>query len=467
MIQKNSFYILVLGLFLIVSGHAIFAKTMFVDGLFYSTIARNLAVHKGGIWHLFFTETLFREFHEHPPLAMWLQSKFFSVLGTSWWVDKVYSMSTYIFIAFGIRKCWKHIGQNTETTWSVYCFWLFVPAVFWAFGNNLLENTLAIFTTFSVGLNLMSIEKKQPTYIFLAGLFLALAFLTKGFVALFPLSFFFFYWLIFQRLTLGKMFLYSLLYLVGFLLPLLLIFVFNNEAWESIKAYFSIQVLNSIKNIVTVDSRFFILKRLLSELLIPLFIMGIIFVSFYQQRKTLKPSSEQKKWAYLFLALGLSGVLPIMVSMKQSGFYILATYPFFAVSFALFTQAHFKKIQRLFAQKKLLSMSAMVIFLSGLMLTLSSWNTYGKDAEKVKDMEQILRTVSHHQTIDIPLIMNTDWALIAYYYRFGFVSLRATEYPSKPYLLINTKDCIGYSIPKNYRLMPLKTTTFKLYQRLK
>ena len=39
-----------------------------------------------------------------------------------------------------------------------------------------------------------------------------------------------------------------------------------------------------------------------------------------------------KAWFYVFLIMGLVGVLPIMVSVKQRDFYMLSALPFFALA---------------------------------------------------------------------------------------------------------------------------------------
>jgi hypothetical protein len=258
----------------------------------------------------------------------------------------------------------------------------------------------------------------------------------------------------------------SALYFVGFLVPLILLLIFNSEALEFFQKYFSIQVLNSLKNVVTVNSRFFIIKRLVSELIVPFVILTIVSITLYKYRRALKPTSEQKKWAYLFLCLGMTAVLPIMISMKQSGFYILASYPLFAIAFALFFQPYFKKINQVLVSKKGFRMSAIILFIAGMVYSLNSWNHYGKDAERVKDVELILNTITPGQTINISMEMNEDWALFAYFYRFGFVSLKATDQPSLAYLLINPLESNSFVAPGNYRLIPLKTKLFHLYHRI-
>ena len=50
---------------------------------------------------------------------------------------------------------------------------------------------------------------------------------------------------------------------------------------------------------------------------------------------------------FTFLALGPSGLVPIMVSLKQSGFYIVPSLPIIAISFVLFLNFSFSNtIQR-------------------------------------------------------------------------------------------------------------------------
>ena len=63
-----SLYIIVILLFLGFC-HELWSEGMFMDGLYYATIANNLANNIGSFWFLHFTNTEFPIFHEHPPLA--------------------------------------------------------------------------------------------------------------------------------------------------------------------------------------------------------------------------------------------------------------------------------------------------------------------------------------------------------------------------------------------------------------
>ena len=52
-------------------------RGMFVDGVTYAAIARNLAEGRGTFWSPHYTATLYSIFHEHPPLGLWLESLWF------------------------------------------------------------------------------------------------------------------------------------------------------------------------------------------------------------------------------------------------------------------------------------------------------------------------------------------------------------------------------------------------------
>jgi 4-amino-4-deoxy-L-arabinose transferase-like glycosyltransferase len=67
-------------------------------------------------------------------------------------------------------------------------FWVIIPLVSWSASNNMLENTMMIFTSFSILLFIRAVNENRYLFYFLGGVMLFLGFLTKGFVSLFPLS---------------------------------------------------------------------------------------------------------------------------------------------------------------------------------------------------------------------------------------------------------------------------------------
>ncbi len=458
-------YLLVFGLFLFATGHVLFSKYMFMDGLFYTTIARNISIGDCSLWHLKFTNTFFTEFHEHPPLAMFIESLYFDLFGYNWFVDKFYSFSTYIFTAVVIHKIWKLVNPNYAISWLIILFWLFTPVVFWAVGNNMLENTMTIFILLSVYFLLRNIINQRGYFIILAGIFIVLGFLTKGFVALFPISFFFIHFLVFRNFSIVSMILKSLLLIAACVISLLLLFLLQPQALEAMKDYVSVQVINSLNNVVTVESRFFIVKRLLSELLAVLILLAILYFFTRKKGGRLNSNKFQKKWALFFIFFGLTGVLPIMVSMKQSGYYILPSYPLLIIGIAsLFIQKLYVLHLKLH-DFKYFKIIGIVLFSLGLTYSLTSINKYGKDEKLVKDVEVISSYLKKGTIVTASETMIDDFSLHAYLYRFNFISIDCNNKFTSRFYLVNIEEPNTTELVTKYLLVPLNTKVLKLYRK--
>jgi 4-amino-4-deoxy-L-arabinose transferase-like glycosyltransferase len=468
MIKKHPtilFYLLCLALLLIISSNVLFTNTMFVDGLIYSTISHNLSLGIGSIWDLHFTKTMYNDFHEHPPLAMYIQSWFYPIFGESRLVDKIHSLTMIILHAFLIIQLWKTISKSKEISWVPVLLWVVTPVVFWSSSNNMLENTLSLFTTLSVLFMFKSQQKQWFLYVLLSGLFISLGFLTKGFVAFFPLILPFFIWLFLRNMSFSKLFFTSLLLVLFAVLPIFILFLISPAAQQAIFAYIEIQVVKSVSSIVTVDSRFFIVKRLFSELLVSLSICLIVYFSVKKRAANFQTKHANTPTIFVFLALGLSAVLPIMISMKQSGFYILPSYPFFMIACTLLFEKEFLYLTRyLTTAGKIINRFTFTVFsllAVGIILSTYFGFGYGKDKSKVHDMEKIIQVVPEKTMVTICPNLVEDWSLFAYYKRYKLIDFDPNHF--RKYLLTNKNSCTDFKIPQDYAKVPLKTIEYELY----
>lgn len=144
----------------------------------------------GDFWHLQFTQTLYAQFHEHPPLAMWMQSLFMDIFGTDYWVDRMFSILCVFTQGLLILKIAESVFQRSIylAYWPLL-FFLFTPLTLWMMPNNLLENTMGIFTLTATLTALWAHQKRKMSLAILSGLMISLAVYTKGPVGLFPFSF--------------------------------------------------------------------------------------------------------------------------------------------------------------------------------------------------------------------------------------------------------------------------------------
>ena len=108
-----------LSFFLLILSPQLFSEGMFMDGIYYATIARNMAEGIGTFWDPTFTQTLGEHFYDHPPLAFGLQSLFFSAFGDYFWVERLYSLLCYLFTAILMLYTWKLIAEKSELKWGI------------------------------------------------------------------------------------------------------------------------------------------------------------------------------------------------------------------------------------------------------------------------------------------------------------------------------------------------------------
>lgn len=170
---------------------------MFLDGVIYASISRNLAHGQGTFWALHFSDALFPVFREHPPLVFGLQSLFFRALGDSYLTERAYDLTVLIVSVLLLRVLWRQAVAMAGRPdlagfwWLALLCWVLVPKWSWAYRNNVLENTMTLFCLAAVSLAVAATLCRRTWKT--AGLAVAasvatlLAFLSKGLPALFVL----------------------------------------------------------------------------------------------------------------------------------------------------------------------------------------------------------------------------------------------------------------------------------------
>ena len=144
------FWLLLIGLFLILVSKSLLTEGMFLDGVLYASISRNMAYALGSFWNPYYTQTIGTVFHSHPPLALGLEALAFKALGDHWWVEKAYSVLMFLLSGLLISLIWKRTTNNIRWAWLPLLFWLAMPLVTWCAANNMLENTMSVFVLLSV-----------------------------------------------------------------------------------------------------------------------------------------------------------------------------------------------------------------------------------------------------------------------------------------------------------------------------
>lgn len=447
---------------------------MFMDGTIYAAIARNLSIHQGSFWQPKFSDTIFPLFYDHPPLAFGLQALFFKVLGDGFYVEKFYGLCCALLTAVFIVRIWKHLFANHPFSNFYYLpvlLWMITPKVAWSFNNNMLENTLTLFTTAATYFLLKSAFvnfSKSLIYIIPASLLILAAFLSKGFPGLFPMGIYFLMYLSAPfKLNFKRMIQLTLLLFILFLLASVIVCWCQPAAIESITLYLKMQVFNSINGGDRVGSRWMWLYDYLQQLIpmiafliIALFFNRPLFFNVLRHEKLIRGN------ALLMFAIGLAASLPLMISPKLSAYYLVPCFPFIAMAFAVITAPILESgIQKINTSskfpKRFMIFNLSVIVMVCLFSIVQFGHKYRDEALQY-DIEKLKTYMPSQKTISIGESMYQDWRLIAYFQRNAQININREPVTSK-FLLLEKNQSPSNG---NYKKLALDLVQYNLFERI-
>ena len=430
--NNTPFWLLLIGIVLILLSNSLLTEGMFVDGVLYACVSRNMACGMGSFWEPSYTQSIGSVFHAHPPLAFGLEALFFKLLGDYWWVEKAYSILMFLLTGLLMALIWKRTTNNFRWAWLPLFFWMVMPLVTWGATNNMLENTMMVFVLLAVWLMIVSYQKNNKLWLFMAGIALFAAFLSKGFTGLFPLAFPVVYCLFDEKRRWIQGPIDTLLLIVTLAVLSGLMFLVFPASFTYLKDYINLQVIGGGLHEATVTTRFFIVFSLLQQLIVPTVIIVILLII----RKITKSENikifefpPDRKWFFVFLIVGLCGVVPIMLSVKQRDFYMLAALPFFALAFGHLSLSVTNAILLKINQKtqRWITLGACCVLMLGVVLNIIHIGKYGRDEALIEEVKQRIAEADGESIIEIPQEEYTNWAAHAYYMRYGKISLNPTK----------------------------------------
>ena len=425
--NNTPFWLLLIGIVLILLSNSLLTEGMFFDGVTYASISRNMAEGQGTFWNPHYTQTLYPEFRQHPPLALGMEALAFKAFGDHLWVEKAYSVLMFLLSGLFIALIWKRTTNNLRWAWLPLLYWIAMPLVSWSATNNILENTMMIFVLLSVYLMIVGYQRNSKLWLFLAGLALFAAFLSKGFTGLFPLVFPILYCAFDQKHKWIQGPIDSLLLFVTLAVLAGIMFLVFPSSFAYMKEYLNLQVIGGGLHEATVSTRFYIVFSLLQQLMIA-YVIAMALVICKTKNKVNRKVFEfppDKAWFYSFLILGLCGVLPIMVSVKQRVFYMLAALPFFALACGHITLSTVTLwLPRMTSQvRRWMTLGAVGVLLIGLVLNVIHIGKYGRDEALIEEVKAQVAAADGKTIIEITPEEYTQWAKHAYYMRYGKISL--------------------------------------------
>jgi 4-amino-4-deoxy-L-arabinose transferase-like glycosyltransferase len=472
------FWLFTISAILVLTISQLIQDGVFMDGMLYICVSKNLADGLGTFWEPHYSLTYYTVFREQPPLYFGLLAAFYKVFGTSMYVERLFCFVCFTFTLIYIHRIWKTLFSDDEqiskNSWLPILFFISIPICFWSYSNHVEETVMTLFTTMSVYYLSKVLFKKENVifYLILAGVCVFLSSLTKGIQGLFPITAVFSYWMVSNKdISFKKNILYSLI-LVGtpVLIYTILIF-FNNHIYDVFKLYFENRLGRTFNDAArtTTDNRFEIMFRLFTEL-IPMFILMLFIYLFSKRYKVVVLNKDEHftKITWLLL-IGFSGSLPLMITLEQRGFYLLTTLPFFTMAGAALLSIRMgilvEKINSDGVFYKYAKWTTFIILLFSITFTISKIGETKRDKNLLSDIYNIGKIIPHGNIVSIAPEMEQDHTFREYLIRNFYISTDDGNTQNEYFII--RKNLSNNVVPKSYLLYPLETKEIDLYKLAK
>lgn len=457
-----TFSLITLILFLAIFGFSIFSDGMFFDGIFYAAVSNNYAHHIGTFWAMEYSPTLLPPFNDQPPLALFLQAIFFKMLGDSIYVERFYCFLFALLNIYIIKKVWILVSNKAG---DLFCLpvliWIIIPLTGWTFQNNLIEVTMSAFDLLAIYYIIKGCKTNSFFHFVIGGIFICCAGLSKGFQGLFPIISPLLYWWVYRETMFTKavMQFLSVLLIPVLLMAFLFIYPASNH---SLQLYLEDRIAGTFNHVQdTTTTHFFLLFKLLLQLLIP---VSLIVITWLFIRKSTIEKTTDDKTPYFFLLVGLSASLPLMVTLEQREFYLTTSLPYFALALGLISFPIIKyallKLSTLNLHHKLIN-NVLMGFILLLIITIALTSSKPKrEGDLIADLSVIHRVVPEYTSISIPSELNSNWTYHAYFMRYCKLSLddknKQKYFLSDIEMIAPTDSC--------YKNLDLPLKKFKLFE---
>jgi 4-amino-4-deoxy-L-arabinose transferase-like glycosyltransferase len=444
---------------------------MFMDGMIYSTVAKNFANGLGTFWDLHLSQYLHNHFREQPPLTFWITALFFKIFGNSLYTERIYSFLCAVIAVFLIRSIWKLCTDDgrKKLWWFPVLIWICIPICFWTYRNNMEENTMSIFILSGVWFYLKCLLKEKQCYLnmILGSTMIFLAIMSKGIQAAFPIVIPLVYALAFKPENKKKYLFFFLINGAVITLFILLLYLYQ-PSHDYFTGYFKSRLVRTFSgaDAPTTTQRYFLLYRLFSELMVPA--AFILFVFIFSRK--LNPDTDTRcvNLLKLFFLTGLTGALPLMVTLEQRSFYLAPTLPFFTIGLSLAISHRLKGLfNQEFIDRSRKAVSAITVLLFTLIIFLTI-NNIGK-IRRHKEMLPDIHTTGKLLPAGTELMVSNDqtsnWSLYLYFQRYYNIKVDCSvpADPQKKYYLKSKGDTAFKA--EEFKAVNVRMTEYQLYER--
>jgi len=398
----------------------LFAIGMFIDGIVDAILAQSLYLHISSFWEPK-SQALSWSWGTMP-LSIYLLSLFYKFFGDHFWVERLYSFLCALLQLGLIHRLWKMFFVNEEPirklAWLPCLLWLISPLTGWCYGNNMMENTMTIFTTCAiiVSLRFVRTQKNILLIAFAMAVFSLLAFITKGPVSLFVFALPFLF--VHGNKNFGWLQAIKIFFLQLALFVFLFLLVFSSPAASAfLQHYLNEQIKPALSSSSPTDYKSF-------TILLHLLLATFPFLLLCLLRVLVKPQTRfNQKIHWRFFLLGLCGSLPIMISNKQHQFYLLPAMVPFVIGFAIYLLPLVawlnEKTKEQWQQKTIpfIQYGSTAVVLLCMVLCFTNAGTNYRDNNLLNELHQINKLTNGEAEISADYTLYDNWPVRDYLLR--------------------------------------------------
>ena len=420
-------------------------RGMFLDGITYAVIARNMAIGAGSLWHPFFSDTVYPVFYEQPPLGLWLESLAFRVLGDHLFVERLFSVLVFALTGLTMMAIWRRVLRPWYDSLPIF-FWAVPSVVTWAAVNNILEVTQGLFTVVAVYCVIRAAERipagAAAAWTLGASACVLAACLTKGPVGLFPLAAPLF--LLLRAPDERPTALRALAIVAGMTLAcgaaigLLLTAEAPKAALEGFARTHLVPALSGARGMprrsadIARHLTFGVWAR-----------MAVLAVVLWFARRKETALSPLPRMTLVFLLIGLSGSAPILMSPVLAGHYFVPSIPFFALAAAALSLPAVQTFARPNSERgsRVPVIVGAALLVLAVMVPAVKGPLEPRDVRLLDGFDAIAPIVPTAATIGTCRASAADWGLHSYMQRFFRVSLEGEDPPRRGWFLVREEAC--------------------------
>lgn len=398
---------------------------MFMDGVFNALLGLNLANGVGSFWAPLTADYAQPNYWDNPQLSPFFLSLYYKAIGPYYWVDKLYPLTLAILQLILIALGWRiYFGSRPDIKqyyWLPGMLWLLIPLTSWGYSSNVMECTMTIFTTLSILLFFIYLRTGKLLLLYATGggLFILLAMLTKGPVALFPLTAPLFFLYAEKELRWHKALTYMAVQLTATAIAFAAVFS-RPDAANFLQHYLDGQLLRSLTHQFGNSAPPYTIFIQLAMALAPL--LGLAVVAAFIKSTSFNRTMLVKT-ALVFIVIGLSASAPIALSAKQNKHYLIPSLPVFAMGFACLVLPLIQLIETTADRiggstlKQAGTLISIMVLSACISLSLTNWGNYSRDENLLRDLDQISELTGHQPLLPASGSLYTDWPLRANLYR--------------------------------------------------